>query len=169
MKTTVVPAQVTTVEDRIMGSLGFSQLMLLIAPIFIGAGIFAMLPPFMTNRPYKYVLIISLVTICCLLAIRIRGKIIALWILMIVRYNLRPRLYLFDKNTAAYREHYSSKTTKPADEPVQFSRKRSITVSRLEFHEAAKVLAAIDNPDSNLRFETTKTGGLHVRLAEVEK
>ena len=40
MKMTVVPAQVTTVEDRIIGNLGFSQILLLIVPVFAAAGIF---------------------------------------------------------------------------------------------------------------------------------
>ena len=47
MKMTVVPAQVTTVEDRIIGSLGFSQILLLVIPIFVSAGVFALVPPFM--------------------------------------------------------------------------------------------------------------------------
>ena len=57
MKMTVVPAQVTTVEDRIIGSLGFSQILLLVIPIFVSAGVFALVPPFMGSAIYKYVII----------------------------------------------------------------------------------------------------------------
>ena len=169
MKATVVPAQVTTIEDRIMGNLGFSQLMLLIAPIFIGAGLFAMLPPFMGASLYKYVVIGIVTTLCCILAIRIKGKIIALWLVVILRYNLRPKFYLFNKNTAALREHYATKQDEPTEQKAEDRLKRSISVPRLEFHETAKVYATIDNPASKLRFETTKKGGLHVRLTEIEE
>lgn len=169
MKATVVPAQVTTIEDRIMGNLGFSQLMLLIVPIFIGAGLFAILPPFMGGSLYKYIVIGIMTALCCILAIRIKGKIVALWLVVILRYNLRPKLYLFNKNTAAFREHYTAKQDEPEEQKAEVRLKRSISVPRLEFHETAKVYATIDNPASKLRFETTKKGGLHVRLTEIEE
>ena len=169
MKVTVVPAQVTTIEDKIMGNLGFSQLMLLIVPIFIGAGLFAILPPFMGASLYKYVVIGIVTTLCCILAIRIKGKIVALWLVVILRYNLRPKFYLFNKNTAALREQYHTKTAEPEEHHPRARLKKSLTVPRLQFHETAKVYATIDNPASNLRFETTKKGGLHVRLTEIEE
>lgn len=169
MKSTVVPAQVTTVEDRIMGSLGFSQLMLLIVPVFIGAGLFALLPPFMEGKAYKYIVIGIVASVCCLLAIRIRGKIVALWLVMILRYNLRPKFYLFNKNTASFREQYATKIAEPKEQIPRARLKHSSSVSRLEFPQTARVLAAIDNPASKLRFESTKRGGLHVRLTEIEE
>lgn len=169
MKATVVPAQVTTVEDRIMGNLGFSQLMLLIVPIFVGAGLFAMLPPFMVGSLYKYILISIVTTLCCILAIRIKGKIVALWLVVILRYNLRPKFYLFNKNTTAFREQHDAKQDELEEKKPEVRLERSISIPRLEIHETAKVYAAIDNPASKLRFETTKKGGLHVRLTEVEE
>jgi len=116
MKSTVVPAQVTAVEDRILGSLGFSQLMLLIVPIFIGAGFYVILPPFMGGSLYKTILMSIVTLIFCTLAIRIKGKIVALWLIVIVRYNLRPKFYLFNKNTTALREQYSTKTAEPGEQ-----------------------------------------------------
>lgn len=169
MKVTVVPAQVTTVEDRIIGNLGFSQMMLLIVPVFVGAALFATLPPAMGSSVYKYTIMGILALICCLLAIRIKGKIIALWLITILRYNLRPKFYLFNKNTAALREQYDSKHTM-ADEATSVTKiKKTISVPKLELREAVKVYATIDNPASKLRFETTKKGGLHVRLTEIEE
>lgn len=169
MKATVVPAQVTTVEDRIMGTLGFSQLMLLIVPIFIGAGLFAMLPPFMGGSIYKYIFIGIATTLCCILAIRVKGKIVLLWVIVIMHYNLRPKFYLLNKNTAALREQYANRTEELEEQKPRARLKKSLIVPRLEFHQTAKVLATIDNPASKLRFETTKKGGLHVRLTEIEE
>jgi hypothetical protein len=71
MKMTVVPAQVTTVEDRIIGSLGFSQILLLVVPIFISAALFAVLSPVMGSAVYKYIIMGIIALICCILAIRI--------------------------------------------------------------------------------------------------
>lgn len=168
MKTTVVPAQVTTVEDRIMGSLGFSQLMLLIVPIFIGAGLYVLLPPFVGGSLYKYVVMTIVALFCCTLAIRIKGKIVALWLIVIVRYNLRPRLYLFNKNTTALREQYATKTAEPGEQNNTVKLKPSIVLPKLGLRQAARVYATIDNPAAKLRFETTKKGGLYVRLTEIE-
>lgn len=169
MKITVVPAQVTTVEDRIIGSLGFSQLLLLVVPIFFSAATFAMLPPIMKGSVYKYVLMIVVMLVCCTLAIRIKGKILALWLVVMLRYNLRAKYYVFNKNTASQREQYETKQMEQDDVAEKAKTRHTLTVPRLEFHEAAKVLAAIDNPAANLRFETTKKGGLHVRLTEVKE
>lgn len=169
MKVTVVPAQVTTVEDKIMGSLGFSQLVLLILPVFGGAGIYAGLPPFMAGSFYKYAAIGVFTVICCLLAIRIKGKILAHWLIVMLRYNLRPKYYLFNKNTSALRQQYisQSKETKTDKSPVQ--KKETAHTPALALSETVKIYTAINNPASKLRFETTKKGGLHVRLTQIEK
>lgn len=168
MKVTVVPAQVTTVEDRIIGNLGFSQMMLLIVPIFVAAALFAVLPPIMESSTYKFVIMGILALVCCILAIRIKGIILAFWIITILRYNLRPKYYLFDKNTTAHREQYDSRQNDASGATSTPENKKTIALPKLEFREAMKVYAAIDNPAAKLRFETTKKGGLHVHLTEIE-
>lgn len=168
MKVTVVPAQVTTVEDKIMGSLGLSQLFLLIAPVFIGGGCYIFLPPFSAFHPYKYLLIGVVAVTCILLAIRVKGKLIASWIVVLLRYNLRPKLYVFNKNTAIYREQYETATPVEETAPKEQSETQR-HIPKLDFQAAAKVRAVIDNPELRLRFESTKKGGLHVRLTEIEE
>lgn len=169
MKSTVVPAQVTTVEDRIMGNLGFSQLVLIVLPVFIGAGLFVFLPPLMKGSLYKYIVIASISLVACILAIRIRNKIILLWLITILRFNLRPKYYLFDKNTSSLREEYRN-AAQEADESkaVEDDEQAAAVIPALELYQTAQVLAAIDDPARKLRFETTKKGGLHVRLTEIQ-
>ncbi len=167
MKVTVVPAQVTTIEDRIMGSLSLSQLMILLIPVFIGAALFAVLPPTMGSALYKYIVVGILAAVCLILSIRIKGKIIALWIVTVLRYNLRPKYYLFNKNATALRQDYAEAKPEP-EKKRKTSLEPKLTIPKLGTLETARVLAAIENPASNLRFETTKKGGLHVRLTEVE-
>lgn len=169
MKVTVIPAQVTTVEDRIMGTLSFSQMILLVLPVFLSAALFAALPPVMSGSLCKYILMATLASVCCILAIRIKGKILAFWFIIILRYNLRPKLYLFDKNTTVYREQYETSQT---EEPVVEDDKNAKTMttsSHLPFDEAMKLVARLENPTSSLRFETTKKGALHVRFTEVKE
>lgn len=169
MKMTVVPAQVTTVEDRIIGNLGFSQILLLIVPVFASAGIFTLLPPFMGSAIYKYVVMGVVAMLFCVLAIRIKGKIVAFWLVTILRYNLRPKYYLFNKNVTTLRENYTIR--KEQQEPEKTTPKAIKKVARhqLDIPATAKVLATLENPAARVRFETGKKGNLHVRLTEIEE
>ena len=169
MKMTVVPAQVTTVEDRIIGNLGFSQMLLLIIPVFASAGLFALLPPFMGSAVYKYVIMGTLALICCILAIRIKGKILAFWLVTILRYNVRPKYYLFNKNTTALRQEFAAVVETQTESTTNEAKKERTARPRLNTPETAKVLATIENPAARFRFETTRKGGLNVRLTEIEK
>jgi len=169
MKATVVPAQVTTVEDRIIGNLSFSQMLLVVVPVFASAALFAILPPFMGSAGYKYTVMGIMAALCCTLAVRIRGKILAAWLIMVLRYNLRPKHYLFNKNVLTLRENYSSKQEKVEEETVVVEKKPRPTRLQLDRPVTAKLLATIENPAAKVRFETGKKGTLHVRLTEVEE
>jgi hypothetical protein len=167
MRATAVPAQVTTVEDRIMGNLGFSQLVLFVLPIFVGAGLFIILPPVMHGSLYKYIVMAVIAAISSILAIRIKGKIILLWLITISRYNLRPKYYVFQKSID-HREEYTSLKLELSEEAQTIDRETASSIPKLAFHDAAYVLETINKPESNLRFEMTKKGGLHVRLTEIK-
>lgn len=169
MKMTVVPAQVTTVEDRIIGNLGFSQILLLIVPVFSAAGIFTLLPPFMSGALYKYVLMGVVALLFGLLSIRVKGKILASWLVTILRYNLRPKYYLFNKNVTTNREEYYSKIPTPEiKESTEKKLVKKSTLQQLDIPTTARILATIENPATNFRLEAGKKGNLHVRFTEIE-
>src|SRR6266487_1064357 len=98
MKSSIVPAQITTVEDKVAGNLSLSQLLLLAAPVFIGSAIYIIFPPSLGAAAYKLAIVTIIGVIFGLLAIRIKGRIMLLWVITIARYNLRPRHYIYDKN-----------------------------------------------------------------------
>ena len=168
MKVTVVPAQVTTVEDRISGNLSVSQIVLFAIPIFGGSLLYAALPPSMEFSLYKLIMIGFVSILAGLLAIRIKGKIILVWALILLRYRLRPRHYLFNKNTALYREDYPE-PPKEAEARTTVKEHMPAVLPKLGIQEKAYVYATLDDPISRLRFETTKKGGLHVRITEVQE
>ena len=168
MRSTVVPAQVTTVEDRIMGSLGFSQLALLVIPVFIAAALFVILPPVMHSSAYKYAIMIVIGLLMGILAIRIKGKIILFWLITILRYNLRPKYYLFNKNTDTLRDNPQPNMQTEEEKAKSVTKRDTAKLPRLALHDATRVLETIQRQNSNLRFEMTKKGGLNVRLTEIE-
>jgi hypothetical protein len=104
MKTTTVPAQVTTIEDKIAGRLGLTQLLLLTIPIFIAGMIFAILPHRMHAAPYKYVLSGFVCALVGTLAIRIKEKLVLNWCLILFNFYKRPKWYVYDKNNQYCRD-----------------------------------------------------------------
>ena len=167
MRQTVVPAQVTTVEDRIMGSLGLSQILLLVLPIFISAGLFVFIPPLMHGSLIKYILMAVIALLCAVLAIRIKGKIILLWLVTIIRYNLRPKFYIFQKSVADYRKDYAD-PIEDTNQSKQSVEAYPALTPKLGFTDAAYAMEAMNDPSRSIRFEMNKKGGLHVRITEVE-
>lgn len=166
MKVTVVPAQVTTLEDRIAGNLGLSQLLLLAMPIFGGSAIYAVVPPFMVSSTFKIVLITIMAVFCGLFAIRIKGKIVLLWIVILLRYRIRPRYYVFDKRSLQGREIVPVSMTEDFTEETEaagvFQRQRF----GLSTAEVARLQELMEHPAANVSFNTKK-GGLYVRITDI--
>lgn len=98
MRTTIIPAQITTVEDKIAGSLNFAQILLLMVPILWGTAVYALFSPVMKVAPYKLNLFLFITILCLALAFRIKEKIVAQWLGILLRYYLRPKYYLANKN-----------------------------------------------------------------------
>lgn len=167
MRTTTVPAQITTVEDKIAGELSLTQLLLLVAPIFGGSAVFVVLPPFFASAPYKIVAIVCVAVLFASLAIRIKGKIVLSWLMILVRYNIRPRYYLFNKNSTHLR--YIPKSEAPQESVAKAEPKKTLRAAlpRLTTAELVQVEHLIANPQANLHFITDKKGGLSVRITEV--
>lgn len=169
MKQTVVPAQVTTVEDRIVGNLGISQMVLLALPILAAGIVFTVLPPALHVAVYKLIFLVPSTVLCATLAIRVKGKILLLWVIVRVRYNLRPQYYVFNKNTIANREQYEGvKSIESLDgEPEKAIPHRQH--STLTVAETVRTFAAMDNPAAKLAFSTDKKGKLYVRITEIKQ
>lgn len=168
MKTTVVPAQVTTVEDKIAGSLNFTQLLLMTTPVFLSGAIFAFIPPFLRLRSYKVVFCVLLALTCLTLAIRIKGKILLLWVSIVGRYNIRPRYYLYNKNDSYLR---NNTYTKPEEMPYENQAKvesPALPISDVPFTELVRLENAVADPRAKFHFQTTKKGGLRVYIQEIK-
>lgn len=167
MKTTIVPAQVTTVEDKIAGNIGMSQLLLLVVPIFIGSALFVLLPPFFSYATYKAVVIAVIALVCALLAIRIKGKLALFWIAVMVRYNRRPRYYVFDKNDLHLRETDSLPDPEASIEIDQRDYESRAVSPALRLSDVVTAEELMANPRAQFRLEINKKGILSVHITEV--
>src|SRR5438105_189077 len=104
MRQTRVPAQITTVEDKIAGNLSFLQILLLIGALFSATFVYLVFPKQLQLTLYKIPFMVVFASIFLLLAMRIKGKIIVQWIFLITQYCLRPQFYVFNKNDMVCRE-----------------------------------------------------------------
>ncbi len=168
MKTTIVPAQVTTVEDKVTGNLSLQQLVMLTSPIFFGCVVYVVLPPFFQADAYKITVIVMLFVVFSTLAIRIKGKLLIQWIAVLFRYNSRPRFYIYNKNDTYLRsqndETPTTKVVKKPEAPIT----EPITREDVAIADKALLEQLMNDPRAKLRFRTNKKGGLDVHIQEVK-
>lgn len=168
MKTTIVPAQITTVEDKIAGNLTLQQMILLTMPVFIDFALYAVLPHPLKLNAYKLGFMAVVSIVCGLLAIRVRGKILFSWAITVVHYNTRPRYYVFNKNDGYLR---SGELPTMAKAKVHDTEEGELVVTphmpTLSPEEVMKLEEILAHPAANLSFKLQK-GGLHVSITEVK-
>lgn len=168
MKSTTVPAQVTTVEDKIAGNLNLAQMLLLAASVFGGFALYIIMPPSMKFSILKILLCLVVMLVLASLSIRVRGRILALWIGTILRYNLRPRYYVFNKNDAYLRDSEEDAADEPEKAEEQVETKPKHPLLEIPLPQIVQLETAVADPRAQLAFHTNKKGGLHVRITEIK-
>lgn len=167
MRTTVVPAQITTVEDRIVGNLTFTQVLLLIVPLLTSTALYVFLAPHSHISSVKLILILGQFTLFGGLALRFRGRIIAEWIGVLHQFSNRPRTYIFTKNDPIGRQvmqnldkqdvvSAASTTTTPAKQ-----NSNSLT-------DQLRIERLFANPKFTVSFGLAKKGKVDVSLTQVD-
>lgn len=172
MKTTIIPAQITTVEDKIVGNLNFSQILLLILPVFWSAIVYAVFPTHMRLLLYKAVLIGAVTAFSVILSIRVKDKLIFQWVQILLRFNLRPKYYVFNKNDQNSRQTDSSLIKKAANKaarPADAAAKAETGIPGLGLDEFIRFESLLNTKKFNLSFKPQKKGGINVAFEQVEK
>ncbi len=171
MRSQVIPAQITTVEDKIAGNLNLTQIMLLLFPVFWTTIVFTIFSPRLHFSIYKLPLVLLVLFICLALSLRIKGKVVLNWATTILRYNLRAKYYVFNKNEPYLRT---------LDLPV-FEKKQKVITKKVKASEELKVKTAssigdlirldnlLANPKFSFSFKETRKGGLDVAFKQEQK
>jgi hypothetical protein len=169
MRTSIVPAQITTIEDKVTGNLSMSQLLLLSTPIFTSGVIYLLAPPTLGSAIYKTILMLSVGVVSWILAIRVKGRILLSWAITIGRYNLRARYHVLDKNDSYLRpalidDHAATEVgqSKPESEPIRDF------APKLTFAETVFLERIAADPNAGLQFKADRKGDLRVRIREVK-
>jgi len=169
MRSQVIPAQITTVEDKIAGDFSLTQIMLLLLPVLITSAIYAFMPPSMTLVIYKLVLASVLAIFCITLAVRVKGRLVANWLLVFTRYNLRTKFYIYNKNTTLYREVIKPELVLSAAQATVHQKKQTKLVSAPNIRDILQLNHILNTTDFNFIYKTGKKGGLNVAFEKVSR
>ena len=172
MKTVVIPAQITTVEDKIAGNFNLTQIMLLMAPVFWTVLVYTVFPPHLKLELYKLPLIFLVTLICVALSIRIKEKVVLSWVLILLTYNLRPKFYLLDKNDSYLRtlDLPLFEKTKSAIVKKEASQKAiAKDVFSFSIKDLVRMETLLSNPSSTFSLRSQKKGGLRVVFEQAGK
>lgn len=170
MKSAIVPAQITTVEDKITGNLSLTQLLLLAAAVFGDSAVYVLVPPVSDSSPFKLVFITVLTVMLGLFAIRLKGKLLLQWAIVLLRYSLRPRFHVFNKNDLYLRPVV--KVASPEGKQKKAAQKAitsPVAVPQLSTAEKIRLEGIIADPQANFHLTTGRKGALHVRINEIKQ
>lgn len=169
-RNTVVPAQVMTVEDKIVGSLGMKQLILLGIGV-IGSGcIFLMMVPTgkITALKLLVIIVLNIVTTCG--AIRYKGELLLQWAAIGLAYMLRPRYWVYDKNTTYLRpvESADAPQTEIVPQEVAASTAEATHIPAVTIETQVQLNEFMSDPEKRVRFVNTRGGMKIVYTAETD-
>lgn len=167
MKSTLVPAQITTIEDKIAGNLSVQQLLLLSAPIFICGAIYGFIPPFFALTPFKVSLSLILFVVCAVLAIRIRTTLVIEWFIVMIRYNVRPRYYVYNKRSPYLRDTGVTVAVEPLPGVLKDQVSQNVATSVVSASERVRITEILGDPRARFNL-TSRKGKLHVHITEIK-
>lgn len=168
MRTRVIPAQITTVEDKIAGNFSLTQIILLLMPVLFATLVYVLMPPRMMFVWYKLSLTLVLAVFSIVLAIRVKGKIIASWILILAKYNLRPKYYVFNKNDT-FQRHIYAPTVEHIPEVVAVKGEAKERATFPSIRDVLQLQHLIQTKNFDLRYKAGKKGGLNVAFEKITK
>lgn len=168
MRVSIVPAQITTVEDKIAGNVSVQQAMLLGIPILFGFVIALVFPPSGQFVAYKVAIVLVLFIICGSLAIRIKDRIVAEWLKLFAIYCSRPVYYVYDKNSSYLRDTPPTEIVTDVATTIQPIKKTIIVQNSISPKEFVRLEQFASDTRAGMKFEIGKKGKLNVRVTEVK-
>lgn len=171
MKIRSIPAQITTVEDKIVGNLNLTQMMLLMVPVFWGMIVYTMFLPVMEFAWYKAFLFSFVGIISLILALRIKDKIVLQWIVILLRYNLRPKYYVFNKNDSYMRsmDVLSIEKSKRKTKTIHAKQLQKIKHTQSSLGDLIRLENILTNPKYSFSIKSQKKGAFYVAIEQKRK
>ena len=160
-RTTTVPAQITTVEDKIIGSLGMIQLVLLGGALLGSGALFLCVPPANSTSVFKVVLMVVMDAFLCASAFRYKGELLLKWGVLGLHYAIRPSRWIYDKNSMYLRPPSDDNRAKTTEATVEIEEVAYAPIDTLNTPERVRVERLMGSSSANVRYINTK-GGLKI-------
>ncbi len=159
MRVSVIPAQITNVEDKITSSLSITQIIILILALLISFFIYLVIPPFLKFSLLKLIPSIILSGSISVLAIRRRDQNLVLnYLILYLSFLLRPRIYVLTPSSK-YNHNPELNITKMSSKKV---RSEIIPSSRQTDH-----LSELVKDSDKYVFKFNKKGKLYVQISNI--
>ena len=119
---------------------------------------------------YKLILILLFSVSSLILALRIKGRVVFNWLLILSRFKLRPKIFVFDKNDNYLREVEAIILDKKKKIPaVKTIKLISLKEPALMEADTVRLLHFIKNKNNSLSFKLNDKGGLNVAFEQGKK
>lgn len=163
MRTAVLPAQITSVEDRITANLSLKQVILIVIPIVITGFIYFAFPPINHLSLYKIIFSFLLLLVFLTLSYRINGKIILELLITRGRYERRPKIYVYQKGFSHVNTEVDNTSLKLR---FKISKRHSIKPSevKVNYAQIAQLQSLAQEKNVKMVFKPGKKGGLNVSV-----
>lgn len=168
MRSTIIPAQITTIEDKIAGNLNFTQILLLMIPVFTSLVLYAFIAPQLELTPAKIGLSIIVFGLSIILSMRYRGKVLLDWLIIYSRYSLRPGYYLFDKNDRYLRDIYLPEVKLPPKPLEAVNQPKQTTHPTYTMNQVVYFDDLLSHHQLNIALNQRK-GGFDVAYQQVDR
>jgi hypothetical protein len=94
MRVSIVPAEMTSIQDKIIGDLNMNQVILLSTPLIFTILVYLFIPPFSKLSLLKIIVCSISIISLAILSIKIDGKIFLEHLKILNSFFNRPRIYL---------------------------------------------------------------------------
>jgi hypothetical protein len=150
MRISIVPAEMTSVKDKIIGNLELKQILLLATPLIFAIFTYIAIPPFNKTNSPKIILFIIFSFISSILSINISGELVLEIIINGFKYLIRPKIHL-------------STIKNLEDEILEDLKNNEISMENSRPPEI-KDRIKLDLPKGNVAFYFNRKGALNVRF-----
>ena len=114
------------------------------------------------TRPWYYFVLIA----CLLLSLRIKDKVVINWLSILLKFNLRPQFYVFNKNDIYQRDVFLPAVKKTHGYAV-LKKETKVTSGHIS-KDLIKLKRYLRNPNYALSLKPNKKGGLYVALNQIQ-
>jgi hypothetical protein len=164
MKRTIIPAQITTVEDRFAANLTLSQLITLSSALFLDIFLFLILPKFAKLDTYKVVTFTLIDPVIAALAYRYKEDTLLNWLKLIHEYRSNTHIYIFDKNTDFNRPgDLDIETETEPTKQVKVVNEKPIPMA---IEDRVKAYKLLDQIDYEFKFAKSKGAEVNVQIIQ---